>query len=162
MKKLLLCIVSLLVVSLGCLNSYGQTAVPMASQSGLTYTENFADVANWTSNFASGIGANRFKAVAVNATGTIPDGGKTTTATSTLNASTSTSTGVQKGTGTLVFLTTGTTDNTASIAVDFLVDFTSVNAGTISFDWAEINNSTGNRNTALQIYTSIDGTTFTA
>jgi len=167
MKKLLLCIASLLFVTLGYHNSYGQTAVPMSSQSGLTYTENFADIANWTSNFASGIGANRFKAVAVNATGTIPDGSKTTTATSTLNASSSTSTGVQKGTGTFVFLTTGTTDNSAAIAVDFLVDFTGVNAGTLSFDWAEIANGTisssnQNRNLTLQVYTSPDGTTFTA
>lgn len=37
----------------------GQTAVPMASQGGLSYTENFTDIANWTNGFAAGTGANR-------------------------------------------------------------------------------------------------------
>src|SRR3954462_7313977 len=86
-----------------------QTPVPMSSQPGLTYTENFADVANWTNGFASGIGANRFASVAVNATGTIPDGVRITTATA--NFTTGTSGGVQKGTQNIVLLSTGATDN---------------------------------------------------
>ena len=165
MKKLLRCIATLLVAFCGCLTAYGQTAVPMASQTNLTYTENFADVANWTSTLgsATGTGCNRFKGVAVTTGTSIPDGVKTTTATTgTIAASSSTSTSVQRGTGVLQFLATGTADNSAAIAADFLVDFTGVNAGTISFDWAEINNSTGNRNTSLQVYTSTDGSTFTA
>ena len=139
--------------------AWGSTPVPMSSQSGLTYTENFADIANWTNAFAAGIGASRFASVAVNATGTIPDGVKTTSSTATF--STSSSTGVQKGTGNILFLCSGTTDNTTSIAIDFFVDFTGVNAGTISFDWAEVTNSTGNRCSSLRVYTSTDGTTFT-
>src|SRR5215213_1482699 len=74
---------------------YAQTPVPMASQPGLSYTENFSDVANWTNGFASGIGANRFGGVAINATGVIPSGTRVTTAsTSFVTGSTG---GVQKG-----------------------------------------------------------------
>lgn len=134
-------------------------AVPMASQPGLTYTEGFADIANWTNNFAGGLGASAFGSVAVNATGTIPDGVKTTVSSSTFT--TGTSGGVQKGTGNIVMLSTGATDNTNSTAFDFFVDFTGVNAGSVSFDWAEINNSTGDRKSSLRVFTSIDGTTFT-
>src|SRR5438477_8671200 len=76
--------------------SFSQTPVPMAAQPGLSYTENFSDIANWTNGFASGIGANRFAAVAVNATGTIPDGVRITTSTATFV--TGTSGGVQRGT----------------------------------------------------------------
>src|SRR5436190_18407335 len=135
-----------------------QTPVPMASQPGLSYTENFADIANWSNGFASGIGANRFGSVAVNATGTIPDGVRITTATA--NFVTGTSGGVQKGTGTIMLLATGTTDNSSSDAIDFFMDFTGVNAGTLSFDWAEVNNSTGDRKGSLRVYYSTDGASF--
>lgn len=47
------------------------TAVPMAAQSGLSYTENFADIANWSDGFASGAGATRWGGLAVNASGTV-------------------------------------------------------------------------------------------
>jgi endonuclease G len=36
-----------------------------------------------------------------------------------------------------------------------------VNAGTFSFDWASVNNSTGDRKSSMRVYTSTDGTTFT-
>ena len=140
-------------------NAFSQTPVPMASQPGQSYTENFADIANWTNAFASGIGANRFGSVAINATGTIPDGVRITTSTATFSSGTSG--GVQKGTGTLVLLSTGATDNTSSAAVDFLMDFTGVDAGTLSFDWASINNSTGDRKGSLRVYYSSNGTSFT-
>jgi hypothetical protein len=139
-------------------NAFSQTPVPMASQPGQSYTENFADITNWTNAFASGIGANRFGSVAVNATGTIPDGARITTSTATFVSGTSG--GVQKGTGTLVLLSTGATDNTSSAAVDFLMDFTGVDAGTLSFDWASVNNSTGDRKGSLRVYYSTNGTSF--
>ena len=81
---------------------FAQTPVPMSAQPGLTYTENFADIANWTNNFASGIGASRWGSVAINATGTIPDGVRTTVSTATFT--TTTSGGVQKGTGNIIQL----------------------------------------------------------
>jgi hypothetical protein len=139
--------------------AFAQTPVPMASQPGLTYTEDFADVANWTNNFASGAGAVCWSSVAVNATGTIPDGKKTTVSTATFVAGSSG--GVQKGTGQIVLLTTGTADNTTSAAIDFNMNFTGVDAGTLSFDWATVFNSTGDRKGSLRVYTSTDGTSFT-
>lgn len=137
----------------------------MASQSGMTYTETFADIANWTNGFAAGTGANRFGAVAVNATGTVPDGVRITTATATF--ATGTSGGVQKGsaqspaTQSIVLLATGATDNSSAVAIDFFMDFTGVNAGTLSFDWASLNNSTGDRKGSLRVYYSTNGTSFT-
>ncbi|HRF81676.1 MAG TPA: hypothetical protein PL070_16485, partial [Flavobacteriales bacterium] len=134
--------------------SFGQTPVPMASQPGLSYTESFADIANWTNAFASGTGANRWSSVAINATGTIPSGTRITTATATFV--TGSSGGVQRGTQNIQLLTTGATDNTSSCAIDFFMDFTGVAAGTVSFDWASVNNSTGNRSGSLRVYTSTD------
>lgn len=161
MKKFYLLALSIL--AFAC--SFAQTPVPMASQPGLTYTENFADIANWTNGFAAGTGANRFGAVAVNATGTIPDGVRITTATS--NFVTGTSGGVQKGsaqspaTQSIVLLSTGATDNSSSAAIDFFMDFTGVDAGTLSFDWASVNNSTGDRKGSLRVYYSTNGASFT-
>ncbi|HLP36604.1 choice-of-anchor J domain-containing protein [Lacibacter sp.] len=155
MRKLQL----VLLLGILCFNkTFSQTPVPMASQPGQSYTENFADIANWTNAFASGIGANRFGSVAVNATGTIPDGVRITTSTATFV--TGSSGGVQKGTGTLNLLSTGTTDNTTSAAVDFFMDFTGVDAGTLSFDWASVNNGTGDRKGSLRVYYSTNGTSF--
>jgi hypothetical protein len=139
--------------------------VPMASQPGLSYTQDFSDIATWTAFFVSGNGANHFDGVSSGGTGTIPNPGVLTVTTG--NFITGTSGGVQKGTDqspatqSIVLLTTGSTDNTSSAAIDFYMDFTGVNASTLSFDWASINNSTGDRNGSLRVYASIDGTTFT-
>jgi hypothetical protein len=46
-------------------------------------------------------------------------------------------------------------------AIDLLLDFTGVTAGTLSYDFATVFNTTGNRNGSMRVYTSIDGTTFT-
>jgi hypothetical protein len=134
------------------------TVVPYPMASG-NYQETFADIANWTNNFASGTGASRFGSVAVQGTGTIPDGVKTTVSTATFT--TGTTGGVQKGTGNIVLLSTGTTDNSTADAIDLFLDFTSRNAGTLSFDWATVFNSTGDRKSSLRVYTSVNGTTFT-
>jgi len=102
----------------------------------------------------------------MNATGTVPDGVRTTVSTAAF-ASAGGSGGVQRGSlganpaGTIVLLTTGVTDNTSADAIDLFLDFTGVNAGTVSFDWASVNNSTGDRKGSLRVYTSTDGTTFT-
>ncbi len=123
------------------------------------YSENFNDIANWTNNFAAGVGAQYWSSVAVNATGTIPDGAKITVATSAFV--TSTTGGVQKGTGNIQLLSTNGTDNINADAIDLLLDFTGMTAGTLSYDFATVFNTTGNRNGSLRVYTSIDGTTFT-
>ncbi len=153
MKKIVL----LFLVLIGFTNVMrGQTYYNMTSAD---YSENFSDITNWTNNFAAGIGAAYWGAVATNSTGTIPDGVKITNATSTFV--TGSSAGVQRGSGNIVLLTTGSTDNTSSCAIDLRLNFTGRLAGKISFDWAEVNNSTGNRAGSLRIYTSIDGTSYT-
>jgi len=137
----------------------GAVPVVMSLQQGLVYSEGFDDVANWANGFAGGIGATHFAPAPISTAGTIPDGVKITT--STASFSSGTSGGVQKGSGNLVFLSTGSPDNTTSTAVDLLLDFTGVNAGTISFDWASINNSTGDRAGSLRVYASTNGSSFT-
>ncbi len=136
--------------------------VVMSQQPLLRYSENFSDITNWSNNFITGVGANRFSSVAVNATGTIPDGIKTTVSSASFPSST-TSTGVFRGTGNIVMLATGgaNSENSNAVAFEFYMDFTGVNAGTLSFDWAEINNGTGNRNGSLRVYASVDGISFT-
>jgi trimeric autotransporter adhesin len=149
--------------------AFAQTPVPMAYQPSLTYTENFSDIANWTNNFASGTGANRFAAVGVNATGVIPSATRITATTATFQAPLSSGSGVHRGneqtspTNSIILLAAGTTDNTSSAAFDLLLNFTGVDAGTLSFDWATVFNGavSSNRNGSLKVYCSIDGTTFT-
>jgi endonuclease I len=138
--------------------STGSAAVPFPMASG-NYSENFSDIANWSNNFASGIGAQYWSSVGVNATGTIPDGVRITVSTATFVSSTAG--GVQKGTGNIQLLSTNGTDNINADAIDLLLDFTGVTAGALSYDFATVFNTTGNRNGSLRVYTSIDGTTFT-
>ncbi len=136
-----------------------QTPVPMSSQPGNTYTENFADMANWTNNFAAGIGANRWASYPITTGGTANDGKRTTKSSATFV--TTTSGGVQKGTQNLVFLSTGSTATSEAVAVDLLLDFTGTNAGTLSYNWAAIDNASGTRPTSLRVFWSTDNTTFT-
>lgn len=133
--------------------------VNMASQPLLRYTESFTDISNWTNNFTSGNGANHFSSVAVNTTGTIPSASRITT--STASFSSGSSGGVQKGSGNIQLLSTGSTDNSSSAAIEFYMDFTGMNAGTLSFDWASVNNSTGDRKGSLRVYASTDGIAYT-
>lgn len=132
--------------------------VPMASQEDLIYKETFDNIATWGNGFTTGIGANHFAPVPVSTTGTIPSATRVTT--NSVFAS-GTSGGVQKGTQNIILLSTGGTDNTTSTAIDLYLDFTGVEAGTISFDWASVNNSTGDRNGSFRVYSSIDGANFT-
>ncbi len=137
----------------------GPTAVVMACQSGLSYSEDFSSVSAWSDGFASGTGANRWWPVGVIGSASIPNATRTTVSSATF--STSSSAGVQKGSNNLIFLTTGTSDNTTSLAADFFMNFTGVNAGTLSFTAAEVNNNTGNRTGTLRVYYSTDGSAFT-
>jgi Family of unknown function (DUF5689)/Endonuclease/Exonuclease/phosphatase family len=139
--------------------AWAQTAVPLASQSNYTYTADFADIANWTNGFAAGTEANRFGSVVAGGTATIPDPTKTTA--SSASFVTGSTGGAQRGTQALVLLSTGTSDNSTSVAVDFFVDFTALKAGTLSFDAATVFNSTGNRLGTVKVYGSTNGTTFT-
>jgi hypothetical protein len=133
--------------------------VPMASQEDLAYTETFASIATWSNGFTTGNGANHFSPVPTGGTSPIPS--PTIVTTSTASFSSGTSGGVQKGTGNIILLATGGTDNTTSTAIDLFLDFTGVEAGTLGFDWAEVSNSTGDRNGSLHLYASSNGTSFT-
>ena len=143
-------------------------AVKMSDEPGLSFTENFADINNWSNFFVTGIGANHFNGISANATGTIPDGIKITAQTNTFQGATfGSSGGVQKGTDqvpasqSIVLLSTGSADNSTAAALDFFIDFTGLNAGTLSFDWASVNNSTGDRNGSMKVFSSTDGISFT-
>ncbi|MES2812169.1 MAG: choice-of-anchor D domain-containing protein [Bacteroidota bacterium] len=148
--KIKLLILSLLFSVLG----WSQTFYDMSSGN---YTQDFADMTNWTNNYAAGIGSNNWRVA-------------TSVATSTVNTATvfvaTTAGGIQKGTTqtvsipNLVFLATGTN----SSATDLLLNFTNRTAGTISFDWAKITNtvSATPRTSDLKIQYSVDnGVTFT-
>ena len=155
MKRIILCFLLIFL----SLTGFSQVAVPMLLQPGLTYTENFADITNWSSGFASGIGANRFAPVPVLNSGSIPSAGKTTLSSATFSSGIAG--GIQKGSGNIMLLSVGSTDNTSSVAFDLLLDFTGTNAGSLSFDWASVNNSSGDRKGSLRIYASPDGINFT-
>lgn len=144
----------------------------MASQPGYTYTETFADISNWTFNtatspgdgtFVSGIGASAWKGYEPTGSGSIPNATRLTHSTTFFQVSSGnvTSSGIYRQTQSFSLLSTGTSDNSTSIAVDLFLNFTGLNAGTLSFDWASLNNSTGNRTGSVRIYTSVDGITFT-
>ncbi len=145
----------------------------MANQSGLTYTENFADIDNWvfntTSNngtFISGVGSQAWKGIdALTSTPAIPNATRITTVSNFFQIPSGSgvpiySGGIYKGSSALNLISTGPTDNTSSVAVDFFMDFTGVNAGTLSFDWASLNNNSGNRAGSLRVYASTDGASY--
>ncbi len=147
---------------------YSQTPVNLSALPNYTYTENFADIDNWTFNtvssdgtFTAGIGSAPWKGNAAGGTGTIPNGTRITAATTFFQPVASTSGGVYRGTQSFQLLSTGTTDNSSSAAMDLALNFTGLNAGTLSFDWASVNNSSGNRKSSLRVYGSTDGVTFT-
>jgi hypothetical protein len=163
--KHILCVSILL-----CLQVFAiaQSAINMVAQPNYTYTENFIDIANWAFNASgdgtlnAGTGAGAWKGYAGPAgSGTIPNGTKIVGSTNTFQLSSSTSSGVYKLNQALGLLTTGTSDNTTAIAFDLFINFTALNAGTLSFDWASVNNLAGNRSSSLKIYTSTDGVNFT-
>lgn len=145
-------------------HAWAQTPINIAAQPALSYTETFSDIANWTFNtsndgsFTAGTGAGAWKGIINGGTGTIPTAVNLTTRTTSFSSSTTG--GVQKGTQSIVLLATGASDNTTSAGIDFYLNFSTVNAGTLSFDWASVNNSTGDRKGSLKLYTSTDGITF--
>ncbi len=147
-------------------NGIGQSPIKMLYQPGLSYTETFSDIKNWNFNpnndgtLKTGLGASAWKGLAPSATGTIPSPSIITTNTtyfvSLFNS------GVQLDTlgQSLLFLTSGTTDNSNAAAMDMYADYTNTTAGTLSFSWKSVNNFSGDRKASLRVYGSIDGLTF--
>ena len=143
----------------------------MSAQPNLSYTQDFSDVGSWGSFFTSGNGANHFGGLSATntapATG-IPSPTITTASSSNFNSNTFTASGgvhrfidVNTPTQSIIFLSTGSPDNTTATALDFYMDFTGLNAGTLSFDYATLNNSTGDRNGSFRVYATTDGIAFT-
>ena len=151
--------VAMLIVICGLGVDKVQGATPYVMAGG-NYSEGFADIANWTDNFAAGIGASRWSSVGIIGTGTSVTTGTRTTKSSATFVS-GASGGIQKGSGNLVFLSTGSTTTPEAVAVDLLLDFTGRNAGTLSFDWAAIDNASGTRPTSMRVFWSTDNSTFT-
>ncbi|MEY3504947.1 MAG: hypothetical protein RL349_1543, partial [Bacteroidota bacterium] len=130
------------------------------SMSSGNYSQNFSDIANWTNNFAAGLGASNFSSVGVIGSGTSVTSGTRTTKSSSTFVTASTG-GIQKGTQALIFLSTGSSTPAEAVAVDLFLDFSNRQVGTISYDWLAVDNANGTRPTSLRIFWSIDGSTFT-
>ncbi|WP_277227202.1 cellulose binding domain-containing protein [Hymenobacter sp. YC55] len=113
---------------------------------GGTYTENFNDIANWGDNFVGGSGANRFGVASPQVPSTLPSSNKVFV--------TGTAGGVQKVGSTAIALLAVGSDNATATAFDLYLDFSDVAAGTISLDWAQITNSTGNRQSTFKLQTN--------
>lgn len=145
------------------LYSFAQNPVPMAGQPVLTYLENFDSIASWGNSFSSGAGADRFSSVPAGGAHPVPDPLRVTTSSAFWTSQSSG--GLQKDTvnGKLMMLVTGTANNSSSLAFDFFMDFTGINAGTLSFDWSTVFNgaTSSNRNGRLNVYATIDGINFT-
>ena len=154
LRSLLAGLFSLAIVQTGL----GQTPYTMSSGN---KTWDFADMANWTNNFASGTDASNWGSVGIIGSGTSVTTGTRTTKSSATFVTSSTSGGLQKGTQAMVFLSTGSGATPEAVAVDLLLNFTGRTAGTLSFDWSAIDNSGGTRPTSLRVFSSTDNTTFT-
>ena len=157
----------------GLQQAFTNTPLPVliSAQPNLSYTQTFSDVGTWGSFFTSGNGANHFGGLSATTTAPasgIPSATITTASSSNFNSNTFTSSGgihrfidSAAAVQSIIFLSTGSPDNTTATALDFYMDFTGLNAGTLSFDYATINNATGNRNGSFRVYWTIDGISFT-
>jgi|GEM_PF-3870271 len=119
---------------------------------------------NYSQTFTAWSGyATNWNGLAALSTGTIPSATKTTVATTTLaTISSGTAIGYDVASSTkLVFLTTGTSDNTSSVGCDLNLNFTGRIADSLLFDAGTIVNGSGNRVSTLRVYYSLDGTSWT-
>ena len=157
MKKNILHLLIFTCLMFGVGNVWGQTYYNMSSGN---KTWNFADMANWTNNFASGTDAANWRSVGIIGSGTSVTTGTRTTKSSATFVS-STTGGLQRGTEAMVFLSTGSSSTPEAVAVDLLLNFSGRTAGTLSFDWTALDNSSGTRPTSLRVFWTTDGTTFT-
>jgi hypothetical protein len=132
---------------------WGQTYYDMSTAN---YSNTFTSLSAYPANF-TGQG--------ILSTGSIPAATKTTTDVSSLS-SVGTSTGVQNNSasGNLLFLATGSTDNSVAVACDLNLNFTGKTAGNLSFDYALVFNTAAavGRALSLQVYYSTDGSAWTA
>ncbi len=126
-----------------------QVFYPMSSGD---YLQEFTDIANWANNYTAGVGASNWRVAT-----SVP----TSAVTSITVFSSGASGGVQKGTGAIVFLATGTNSG----ATDLLLDFSGRTAGALTFSYSKVANTvndTDPRTSDLKVQYSLDnGATFT-
>ena len=151
-KRLLLLFVLLF---LNTQASWGQTYYAM---SGGNYSQVFT-------GFSTAYPAN-FNGLAILSTGSIPVATKTTTATNGTLAVVGSGTAIGydaivANSTKMIFLCSGATDNSAAVACDLNLDFTGRNAGSLSFNYANILNSSvvspNGRASTMLLYYSTDG-----
>jgi len=133
-------------------NLFSQSYYNMAAGN---YSESFTGWTNWAVNW---------NGLAVNTTGTIPSATRITAVSTNMLTNMPTSSGGVQTANTatnIQFLSTGSSGNTSSTGGDLNLNFSGRNVGNISFDLAQVNNSTGDRIGTLLVYTSPDGTTWT-
>ncbi|QKG53953.1 T9SS type A sorting domain-containing protein [Hymenobacter sp. BRD67] len=160
----------LLALALRTSPAAAQTPYPLVSGN---YFEGFDNVGSWADGFASGVGAAPYGAVGSTYSGTPPTGLVPSPTVTTISSSTFVAGGtggVQRYVDTttpaangLALLAPGTTDNKSAVAVDLFLDFTTRQAGQLSFKWTVLANgaSTSDRTASLRVYASTDGATFT-
>jgi len=141
-------------------SAYSQTAVPMSSLNGLTYTENFDSITNWSVTIGgTGLGANRWRGVAVNAGGTTAAGTLISDQCTSFVNTTGTTSGIGKGTGNLKLLAAAG----KQVALDLLINFSGVTADSLTMDVSTlINTANSNKTSIFKVFGSINnGTSFT-
>ena len=147
---------TLVVMVMGMQMGWGQTAYNMSLGN---KTWDFTGTWVVSSGTYTGTDAGNWASVGIIGTGSSVTTGLRTTKSSATIASGTTG-GFQKPSGTIQFLSTGSNATAEAVAIDLLLNFTGRTAGTLSFDWAAIDN-TGTRPTSLRVFWSTDGTTFT-
>lgn len=142
-------------------SGWSQTPVSLVNQPNLRFEEHFDSVRSWADGFTDGAGAEHWSAVGVQTGGTIPDGITTTVDTHVFTSGFTA--GVQKSPKDstdpfLQFATSGTTDYSTALAVDFWVDFHNLHPGLLAFDASSVHsgNANSNRHSTLQVYWSVD------
>ena len=116
------------------------------------YSESFTGWTSYPVNW-NGLATN-------STTNAIPSPTRITTQSLTLNGALNSSGGIQStNTSTVImFLSTGSTDNTSSVGTDLNLNFSNRVAGNLGFDAAAVPNSTGNRVGTLRVYFATNAT----
>ncbi len=145
--------------SLNASQSWGQTPTAYTMSSG-NKTWDFTGTWTVSGSTYSGTDAGNWGSVGIIGTGTSVTTGVRTTKSS-ASIVTGTAGGFQKPSGTVQLLSTGSSATPEAVAIDLFLNFTGRTVGTLTYDWAAIDNSSGTRPTSLRVFWSIDGSTFT-
>lgn len=131
---------------------WGQVYFNMSSGN---FTENFTGLISSSSPTGS------WRSVPTSSSGSIPSATNVTVAWTTFANSTTSSGSVGVDGSRILFLSTGVSDNTTSVAYDLNLNFSNRKADSLTFDIATVFNSTGNRVSSLRIFYSLDSTNWT-